>query len=213
MSRHFCCCIPVRAAVFIFSLFSLLGTGALAALAWYTLYEIDRKSGKYSNVMSQGKIIDIVVGSISTFMALISLFGFVGSITRNKGFVKSYSYMTWILFALSLVSAGLYEYLVWSGRPLNRACVNVDGQENISVEDCSVHLSTWLKVAVTAVMAIVVGVHLYIVVVIRRYVSQLEDDDGAWKGMYSLTTTDANQGLLHQPAYPYADAAHSYGNA
>ncbi len=38
MSKHFCCCIPVRFAVFFFSLLSFLAAGASAALGWFIVY-------------------------------------------------------------------------------------------------------------------------------------------------------------------------------
>ena len=37
-SRHFCCCIPVRAGVFLFSLLSFLTAGFLAAVVWYAVH-------------------------------------------------------------------------------------------------------------------------------------------------------------------------------
>lgn len=49
-----------------------------------------------------------------------------------------------------------------------------------------------------------------IVLVIRRYVEQLEDDADLWQGPYKLTSTDVNQGLMQTKApYPYT----GYGNA
>lgn len=44
MSKHFCFCIPVRAAVFFFSLLSFLASGLTAAIGWYLVF---RKSPKF----------------------------------------------------------------------------------------------------------------------------------------------------------------------
>ena len=38
MSKHFCCCIPVRAGVFFFSLLSFLGAGISAGFGWYLVF-------------------------------------------------------------------------------------------------------------------------------------------------------------------------------
>ena len=38
MSKHFCCCIPVRLGVFLFSLLSFLTAGFLAAVEWYAVH-------------------------------------------------------------------------------------------------------------------------------------------------------------------------------
>ncbi|EKM53270.1 uncharacterized protein PHACADRAFT_259499 [Phanerochaete carnosa HHB-10118-sp] len=42
MSRHFCCCIPVRFGVFVFSLFQFLVEGLWAAILWYSLHRESR---------------------------------------------------------------------------------------------------------------------------------------------------------------------------
>ena len=53
-----------------------------------------------------------------------------------------------------------------------------------------------------------------IVTIVRRYVEQLEEEDG-WQGPYKLTSTDVNQGLMNTApnSYPYSDPHHAYGNA
>ncbi|GBE84402.1 hypothetical protein BKA93DRAFT_325779 [Sparassis latifolia] len=200
MSKHFCFCIPVRAAVFVFSFLSFLATAIVAALAWYVTYEVDHgkhPNGDFENVTNSAKIIIIVVGSLFTLMSLMSLFGFIGSITRNRRFVESYSSLLWVIFFLSLGSSVLFLYFVYSGK-------NLSG---------SIEHSTWIKIVVTVMVIVELVLHLYIVIVVRRYVEQLRDED-AWQGPYKLTTTDVNQGLMNPqgPSYPYSDPSHSYGN-
>ncbi|KAI0916162.1 hypothetical protein AcV5_003176 [Taiwanofungus camphoratus] len=235
MSRHFCCCIPVRAAVFVFSFLSCLAAAVAAALAWYLTYEVDHHAQNYTNVTEDGKIMVIVVGVLFTIVALISLFGygvpwsfcsaprrsdtspdmrrFIGSISRNRRFVKAYSALMWLVFFISLAASGLFLYVIYSGKALLRDCSTTDTQGNTTTEQCDLHPSVWMKVVVTVAVFCHLMLHLYIVVVIRRYVEQLEEDGEAWRGSYKLTSTEVNQGLLNpQPSYPYADASHSFGN-
>lgn len=93
-SRHFCCCIPVRAGVFLFSLLSFLTSGFLAAVVWYAVHRaspplpsaagqsltcrpvILTKQDGYTNVPKRTEIILIVVGAITTLTALTSFFGY-----------------------------------------------------------------------------------------------------------------------------------------
>ncbi|PCH38990.1 hypothetical protein WOLCODRAFT_141041 [Wolfiporia cocos MD-104 SS10] len=213
MSRHFCCCIPVRAGVFLFSLLSFLLTGLLAAVTWFIVHQIDIKAANYTNYTKENKIIIIVLAVIFTIMALASFFGFIGSITANRRFVKAYSTMSWILFLLSLASAGLFLYQIYTQKNITEDCIDKDGNGNITVDKCTTHVSTGVKIAATIIVIAEVFTHLYIVTVISRYVEQL-DDQGAWQGQYKLTTTDVNQGLLNTTApYPYSEQQHSYGNA
>ncbi|EPT04791.1 hypothetical protein FOMPIDRAFT_1021637 [Fomitopsis schrenkii] len=209
-SRHFCCCIPVRAGVFLFSLLSFLTSGFLAAVVWYAVHLILTKQDGYTNVPKRTEIILIVVGAITTLTALTSFFGFIGSITRNRRFVKSYSVMSIVLFIGSLVSAALFLFTVYTEKNITAVCSSTDAAGNVSIDDCTTHLTTAGKVVVTAITALEVLVHLYIVLVIRRYVEQLEDDADLWQGPYKLTSTDVNQGLMQTKApYPYT----GYGNA
>ena len=99
MSKTFCCCIPVRVAVFFFSFLSFIFAGATAGLAWWVVFgahpssalsfaldgrahlhaEIDNKQQvgnvNFGAVNDKGKIAFIVAGAISTFVCLVSLSG------------------------------------------------------------------------------------------------------------------------------------------
>ncbi|KZT70585.1 hypothetical protein DAEQUDRAFT_764467 [Daedalea quercina L-15889] len=214
MSRHFCCCIPVRAGVFLFSLLSFLLSGFVSAIAWYAVHLVVTKADGYENVPKRSEIILIVVAAISTIMALTSFFGFIGSITRNRRFVKSYSVMSIFLFLGSLVTAGLFLYTVYTEKNVTTSCINTDSNGKVTIDDCDTHLSTAGKIVVTVIVVVEILVHLYIVAIIRRYVEQLEGEADMWQGPYKLTSTDVNQGLMQtKPPYPYADPHHGYGNA
>ncbi|GBE85699.1 hypothetical protein BKA93DRAFT_830112 [Sparassis latifolia] len=215
MSRHFCCCIPVRAGVFIFSLISFLASTALAVLAWIATYKVHHDPGQHMNISNTAKIIIIVVGSISTLIALISLFGWIGSITRNRRFVKAYSALSWVIFLLSLVSAGFFLYIVYAGKALYD-CISVDSNLHVDTNvSCDFHFSLGIKILVTVITVLQILIHLYIVVIIRRYVDQLEDGDESWRSPYTLGLVDPRQGLLNpaSEAYPYSDATHAFGKA
>ena len=100
MSKHFCCCIPVRVAVFFTSLISFLGAGFSSIVVWFTLHgtstsppshgvhdadslttttEIIAKkvvnNVDFGDINTKGKIVIIVAGVLLTIIALISLFG------------------------------------------------------------------------------------------------------------------------------------------
>ncbi|CCM01771.1 uncharacterized protein FIBRA_03838 [Fibroporia radiculosa] len=214
MSKHFCCCIPVRAGVFIFSLLSFLATGIVAGASWYILHEILIKATNWTNVSEHTKIIVAVVASIFTIMSIVSLFGWFGAISANRRWVKGYSFMSWIVFFLYLGSSALLLYAVFSEKELTGDCVNVDENGNVNVDNCTEHLTTGAKIALTVLVAFGILAHFYVVLIINRYVQQLDEDGNAWQGPYKLTTTDMNQGLLNtQASYPYSEPQHSYGNA
>ena len=156
---------------------------------------------------------------------------FIGSITRNRRYVKSYSAVSIFLFLCSLVSAALFLFAVYTEKNVTITCSTTDAHGNVSIDNCGTHLTTAGKVVVTVISVLEIFVHLCayavfwnnevhgcadwlvnsdIVVVIRRYVEQLEEDADFWQGPYKLTSTDANKdhGQTVSP-YPLT----GYGNA
>ncbi|KAM5537106.1 hypothetical protein V8D89_009252 [Ganoderma adspersum] len=221
MSKHFCCCIPVRAAVFFFSLLSFLASGLTAAIGWYLVFLInsDKLEDAEKNMSDQDKkTLDavahkykwafIVAAGIFTLIALMSFFGFVGSIIRNRRMVKAYSFMTVIIFILGTVATGFSLYATFSNKPL---CVTIDG-----VQSCATsNLSTGQKIGYTAFAVVQWLIDLYIVVIIRRYGEQL-DEEREYRHEFRLNPTapgtyEAKEGLLHQGHYPYSDNNNAFG--
>ncbi|TFY53873.1 hypothetical protein EVJ58_g9197 [Rhodofomes roseus] len=122
--------------------------------------------------------------------------------------------MSIVLFIASLVSSGLFLWTLYTEKNLTTDCVVLNANNNITIDQCDTHVSKAGKIIITVVLSVLILVHLYIVVVIRRYVEQLEDESDLWQGPYKLTTTDINQSLMQTKVpYPYVDGLHSYGNA
>ncbi|KAI0782731.1 hypothetical protein C8Q75DRAFT_811489 [Abortiporus biennis] len=229
MSRHFCCCIPVRVAVFVLSLASLIFGGLCSVAIWIIVHDIE--TGKtigdvdLSKIDNKGKIVFIVAGVITTIITLISLFGFIGAVIRNRKFVKIYSFMTWLVFLFYCAAAGFFFYGIFSGKNLFPGCEVTNIETNVTT-DCTIKLPLWQKIVSVACVIVSLFLSLYIAIVIGRYGHQLEDEE--WKHDYKLAKNANNnttytptyypptaqeQGLLAPTGhYPYSDAAHSFGN-
>ncbi|KAI0072475.1 hypothetical protein K474DRAFT_1605051 [Panus rudis PR-1116 ss-1] len=231
MSKHFCCCIPVRAGVFIFSFLAFLLSGAAAFFAWFALHEILEAKVEggvdFSKINQSGKIAVIVAACLFTIAALFSLFGFIGSIFRKRKLVRTYGFLTWLIFIIHLVGAGFYFYLVFSGKNLFSGCtITVNGKE----QDCKVTLPLWQKIVSVVVVIVELFINLYIAVIVRRYGDQLEEEHD-YSHEYKLakntkhssstyeptyyppTAQDGTQGLLNpNPPYPYTDSRNAFGS-
>ncbi|KAF9787806.1 hypothetical protein BJ322DRAFT_581029 [Thelephora terrestris] len=202
--RHFCCCIPVRAAVFLSSLLSLIGSGLGAGAFFWLVHTIDTRPDLLNEsqvkITSGARIGLIVAGVVLAIVALISLFGFVGSVVRNRRMVKAYSILVWTGFFSSLALTAFACYLVFSKSTLIE-CYN--GETEVP---CSSIFSTGRKVGF--VVSNVVGLlfQLYVCVVIRRYVDQLEDEqvyrndfgvnNKKNTSYYPFQSIESNRGLL-----------------
>ncbi|KAH9849334.1 hypothetical protein C2E23DRAFT_387072 [Lenzites betulinus] len=223
MSRHFCFCIPVRAGVFVLS-FLTFCTGALfAGLGWFLFHIIE--TGDFARLETNMVESDkapfeaglkkykwaVIVGSlIFTFIALISFFGFIGSIVRNRRMVKAYSFLTIIAFLLGSAAAGFLLYLVYSNKPF---CLTVEGTK----ECVANNIKIGEKIGLTAAVVVEWLGQLYIVTIIRRYYQQLEEER-EYRNDFRLNPTsggtyEAKEGLLAtQGAYPYSDQQNRFGS-
>jgi hypothetical protein len=202
--RHFCCCIPVRAAVFLSSLLSLIGSGLGAGAFFWLVHTVDTRPDLLNDsqvkITSGARIGLIVAGVVLAIIAIISLFGFIGSVIRNRRMVKAYSVLVWIGFFSSLALTGFAFYLVFSKSTLIE-CLDSSGNE----VPCSSIFSTSRKVGFVISNVIGLLFHLYVCVVIRRYVDQLEDEQAyrndfgvnrRTKAYYPFQSIESNQGLL-----------------
>ncbi|KAF8586672.1 hypothetical protein K439DRAFT_924122 [Ramaria rubella] len=209
MSRHFCCCLPVRICVFLTSLLAFLSSALVAAVAFYALAK-NKDPNNATQLTSQQEIGLGVIGGIYALIALISLFGFIGSVIRKRSFVSAYSVMTYIIF---FVDRG------------PECQVEVNGK----TEDCK-DISGAAKAVVITFLVIGLCIQGYIIAVIKRYVLQLNEEqsygratgyvDSAFKmgptntAYYShVPLEQSEQGLLApQGHYAYSDPHHSFGS-
>ncbi|KAF8972926.1 hypothetical protein BDZ97DRAFT_1778389 [Flammula alnicola] len=96
LSRTFCCCIPVRAGVILLALLGLIGGSAITAASIINL--------KRSDGSRTAAIIQII---IYILLAIVSIFGFIGAVTRKLGFIRSYLAML-IVHLLFNLGMGIY---------------------------------------------------------------------------------------------------------
>ncbi|KAF9652734.1 hypothetical protein BDM02DRAFT_3183419 [Thelephora ganbajun] len=202
--KYFCCCIPVRAAVFITSLLSLVGSGLGAGLFFWLVRTVDTRPDLLDQsqikITSGARIALIVAGVVLSIIAIISLFGFIGSVIRNRRMVKAYSILVWICFFFSLALTGFTFYLVFSKSTLLQ-CFDKDLKEI----PCSTVFNTGRKIGFVAGHVLGLIIQLYICIVIRRYVEQLEEEQ-AYKNDFGLNkkntsyypfqSIESNRGLL-----------------
>eukprot|EP00483_Globobulimina_turgida_P012134 UN12156 len=176
MSKHFCCCIPVRVAVFFASLIMFVAAGLVSAIIWYTVYGIEADKTingvDFGEVNTKGRAVIIIAGVLSTIVTLLSLFGFIGSVVRNRRMVKAYSTLVWVVVLLHCAAVGIFLYFVYSGKTFYKGCEPTQEPDGHTIE-CSLDLKLWQKIVYTAIAVVSLLVDLYIASVIGRYKDQL----------------------------------------
>jgi len=199
--RYFCCCIPVRAAVFISSLLSLIGSGLAAGAFFWFVHTIDTRPDLLNDskvkITSGARIGIIVAGVVFALIAVISLFGFIGSVIRNRRMVRAYSTLVWVAFLVSLALTVFTFYLVFSKSSLVQ-CYDKDLNEVA----CSSVITGGRKIGFVVISIIGLLIQLYICVVIRRYVDQLEDEQ-AYRNDFGLNRGPVNNNSNSTSYYPF----------
>ncbi|KIY46171.1 hypothetical protein FISHEDRAFT_60641 [Fistulina hepatica ATCC 64428] len=174
LTRHFCCCIPVRAGVIIIALFGLVLGGFITVAG--SIQAAHATGNKVSY------IIQILVYAI---LALFSVFGLVGAISKKRGMVRGFSIFLIVHLLLSIAS-GIYS--LWSLFNQTQSYVNecVSQSGSGSTANCKSTVKTMKGVMVTVFICIWL-IEIYGCMIVHSFWEQLRDENEmglrnmAWK--------------------------------
>ncbi|KAI5118274.1 hypothetical protein M0805_006016 [Coniferiporia weirii] len=210
-SQKFLCCLPVRLGVFILSFIQFVVSGAMAAFSFYAIFQ------KKVTLDRTANIVFIVLAALMTILAIISVFGFIGSIFRRQGLVRVYKGMLNLLLALNVTLGivGIVLLFTESKSKLISTCINGSTDQDV-INACN-HVDTYRFVMIGFTVASWV-VQAYECIIVKRYLIQLQEEkEEHWRLSSMKTYTQvAGRGsteALNYPGttYPYADKDHSYG--
>jgi len=240
MSKHFCCCIPVRFGVFILSLLTLLSSAGTAFAIWWIL-----GYGPQRGLILEGGVKTgfIIAGAVWTVFALFGLFGFIGAIIRNRGLVKTYSFFLWIQLLLTL-AMGVFFTVAFFKDDFRSTLINectkhltelqdtfpvgsTDRQTPQQLQDACSSVFYRSRIGVIISFCLTFFVNLYCCIIVHRYGAQLTEEQGYKGSSHTMGQThagrDAPQGYYpHTPMtnvvgrqghyeYPYAQKEHGFG--
>ncbi|KAG9084802.1 hypothetical protein FS749_004940 [Ceratobasidium sp. UAMH 11750] len=187
LTRHFCCCLPVRLGVFVLSLLSLVGGGIYAAAVWYAYYQ-STKDTSVSLTTAQ-KIAFIVSGIVYSILAVASLLGFIGAIGRKRGLVATYSTFMWFHLAAQVAIGAFFIYAIFQNNDeLVNQCrdqVNKINNANraanpnagaVNPDDVCRVFTKWGRVGAIVSLVVILLIELYCCFIVSRYVAQLSDE-------------------------------------
>ncbi|KAF8753658.1 hypothetical protein RHS01_06824 [Rhizoctonia solani] len=222
LTRHFCCCLPVRLGVFVLSLLSLIGGGIYAGATWYAYYHSeDRVYRVWSGVLDPG------------YRALL---GLIGAIGRKRGLVATYSTFMWFHLAAQVAVGAFFIYALFQNNNelvdrINNAANSTNTNANINADDACQLFTKWGRVGAIISLVVILLIELYCCFIVSRYVSQLTDEQsfravnrtahveanaGRSSGYYPHEPIHSGTELLnkegHSNDYPYAQAQHSFGH-
>lgn len=171
-SRKFCCCLPVRLGVFVLALLSMVGGSIVAAVGWISVSQL-----KLHPVDIVDEIALYIHSSIFTLLAVLGVFGFVGSLARSRTMVASFSAGIAIHLGLSIGSGVFTIYSVFKQAPGPAIEACMEGKTDDETRKiCSTGMSL-VKGAIVAIYVIAWLIELYAYFIVERYEDQLEAEE------------------------------------
>ncbi|PPQ99958.1 hypothetical protein CVT24_009537 [Panaeolus cyanescens] len=173
-SRKFCCCLPVRFGVFILALLSMAGGSFVAATGWIRITQLAQLPLPKADEIALW--IQTIMFSI---LALLSVFGFIGAMVKNRSWVSAFATAMAIHLGLS-VAAGIFALISLfrqDDQPAIDKCTNGD-TESLIVEGCKKGIQV-MKGVMVAVYVLVWLVQLYAYFIVERYADQLDEEESA----------------------------------
>jgi len=215
-SQKFLCCFPVRIGVFLLSFFEFLSAGAVAGLLWFGIVS------KQINVAGKEKIAAIVVAIVMSILFIVCLCGFLGSVIRSRRLVSIYSKALKWLLAFSIGAGIGYIILMFtmSKSKFIEICENGSSDQSIKDECQNVNQIRYIAIGWIVFNWII---HLYMCIIVSRYVRQLEEEDSEKYRLKSMNSNAVYQRAANRDSmehlvyprtaqYPYADGKHSFGS-
>jgi hypothetical protein len=187
--RTCCCCVPSRVGVIFFSFLGLFGGSAVTAVG---ILNIIRHTGSRAS-----NIIQVVSYLL---LAIVSIIGLIGAITRRIGCVKAFLVVL-ILHLFASIGTGAYAMLLTfresprflsdcegsSQDPSQDPTVAPTAQDPTLVQNCKQAI-TILKVFVIMVYIGAWLVQIWASVVVFKFMRQLDDEDKAKKALKASET-------------------------
>jgi len=171
-ARTFCCCLPVRFGVFVMTFLGLVGGSLITAAGIIQAKRTGHTTSK------AGLILQIIVYLV---LAIVSVFGLVGAISKRRKLVLVY-WLTLLGHLLFSVIAGIVAlHALFKDAPADiNTCVNGSTDPNVRI-NCQKGMKIMKGITVTLFL-LVWMIEIYGCVIVDSYVKQLaEEEDGTYK--------------------------------
>ncbi|EED80411.1 predicted protein [Postia placenta Mad-698-R] len=199
MSRHFRVYIPIRLGLLVLPLCSLALLSFLAYVFWATVQGFPDSTYTHTT-----KIAISASAVLVTTLAPFSLIAILAAATRSLHITRTYWYMSWPLALFALATTPVVINIAWD----EQTCPLMETGGGVR-PDCALLRDTLRgapSVIVTALMGTALVLQVYMIVLSRRYIEQLEESREGRRGQYMRVSTEVGKDLFdaHEP-YPYAE--------
>jgi len=172
-SRKFCCFLPVRLGVFVLSLLAMVGGSFTAAAGWIQVSQLQQ------NPLGQDETIALWIHSaMFTILALVSVFGFIGAIIKNRRMISSFAIALAVHLGLSIASGIFTLYSLFKQDSSVAIAQCLSASTDATSDACKSALAV-MKGLMVAIYVVTWLIQLYFYFIVERYVDQLDDEEMA----------------------------------
>ncbi|KAI0319681.1 hypothetical protein OF83DRAFT_1169969 [Amylostereum chailletii] len=178
--RSFCCCLPLKFGVWLFTLLYFIVGTALSVLGWYLTANYDNTDLRLSR---QQQVSLIINTSTWTLLAVVTLIGIATLFSRSVRFLNYYSSLLWLHWGSSIGSGAYFIYTLFreDGDGIIGACVDAGDSEDQCQDGFRV-----LRGVIIAVYIVIWLIELFGNVTINQYYIQRMEETSAGAGATSF---------------------------
>ncbi|ESK89238.1 hypothetical protein Moror_5186 [Moniliophthora roreri MCA 2997] len=181
-TRHFCCCLPVRLGVFIFSILGFIGSGIGAVVLWINL-------AKVRNQPDHEKATEIaywVTAASVSLLAIVTFTGLIGTFMKSYRTMRFYFGALILVFILDLIFGVISMISIFRvpDEQLIQDCLHnatdgslkADAEVTVNRAECK-GIVVAVKIIFLVVYIAILLLEIFICVLVQRYSEQIRDEE------------------------------------
>jgi len=209
-SRKFCCCLPVRFGTFSIAILGIVGGGLISIGGWLQVKDLAQHP-----IDGRAKIALWIQTMMYTVLAVVSLFGLIGTFSKSRSLIALYSTILFSHLGFSIATGAFYLYTLFHQEENTdvQKCIN-GSTDNIKIEACKKGYEV-IRGVIVGLFILIWLIELYGCIIVSNYVDQLDEEESLEYGRGGVgpaVTTVNNNFVAPQPnSYAFGTPAHSYG--
>jgi len=189
----------------------MVGGSFTAAAGWIQVSQLRQ------NPLDKDETIALWIHSaMFTILALVSVFGFIGAIIKNRRMISSFAVALAIHLGFSIASGIFALYSLFKQDSSNAIAQCLSASTDATADGCKTGVSV-MKGLMVAIYVVTWMIQLYFYFIVERYVDQLDDEEMA-KTTVVIPRTMLEAGAPQvttyggfTPAYPFTEPRQAFG--
>jgi len=190
----------------------MVGGSFTAAAGWIQVSQL-----KQNPLDKSEKIALLIHSAMFTILSLVSVFGFIGAIIKNRRMISMFAVALAVHLGFSIASGIFTLVSLFKQDPSDAIATCLNASTDATTDGCKSGIAT-LKGIMVAVYVITWFIQLYFYFIVERYVDQLDDERMAETTVViprtMLQDVSAPQVTTYggfAPSYPFTEPRQAFG--